>query len=116
VKLSSDELDIYKTEWAHCEQGISRYDTLTFQVRGWAISVTAAMLGAAFTLQRPELALVGTLSILLFWLVEAMHKIYQRIFIDRSYEIQEILQAHIAGEVSDKLRLRLMIAAKFEDA
>jgi hypothetical protein len=97
AKLSKDALSILLEEWKHCEAGIARYDTLQFQVRGWAISLVVALLAATVTLRQPNMALVGIVVSGLFWWIEALHDSYQGIIIRRVRALQRTLQAYTGG-------------------
>ena len=100
VKLTIDQLDIFKTEWSHCEKGIGLYDDLIFKIRGWAASVSGALLTAGFTLHLKEIALVSGLVVTMFWMIDAINKDYQSVFILRSRQIQQVLYDHIHDSVS----------------
>src|SRR5437879_3751630 len=96
-------IDVFKAEWSHCETGIARYDTLIFQVRTWAVTVSAAMVAAAFSAHQSYIVLVGAVSPALFLFLDAQNKVFQSIFIWRSNEIQVALREYISeGEFSDE--------------
>jgi len=80
-----------------CEDSIARFDTLHFQIRGWAASAGAGLAAAAFTLNQPGLMIVAACSTATFWLTEALHKTYQDVFLARSRHIQ----AYLRGATSD---------------
>jgi len=116
MKLADDELDIYKAEWSHCEDGIGRFDNLVFQIRGWATSASGVLLAAAFTLARSELVLISGFIAIMFWAIEAINKTYQGIFIERSHDIQIMLAAHMQNAVTQSMKDGLLIGPQFHRA
>jgi hypothetical protein len=50
---------------------ISRLNSNSFQIKGWAITIVAAVLVLLATIQKPEFILIGIFSLILFWLMDA---------------------------------------------
>ena len=115
-KLSDEAFATLIEEWKICEAGIARYDSLLFQVRGWAISLVVAILAAAVTLRTPTVAWAGVMVSLLFWWVEAMHDTYQGIYIGRVQAIQRLLKCHVDGTVEGTGFEEPMIAQSFSNS
>jgi hypothetical protein len=78
-------------EWDQCEASISRFDTIAFGIRGWAVSVFTAILAASITLGHPSLILFAIPPTLLFWMVDSVNKAFQERFIRRVKKIQTYL-------------------------
>ncbi|MCB2014908.1 MAG: hypothetical protein R3E11_12110 [Sphingobium sp.] len=89
--------DLLIKEWEICENAISRYDSLHFQVRGWAVSAFGALAATAITIQDQNLLLLAIGVTAIFWLVESNFKLYQKTFIHRTREVQQLLR----GDVSE---------------
>lgn len=94
----ADALAVLTAEWGHVEAGIGRYDTLQFQVRGWAISLVVAIVAASVTLREPRMALLGIVVAVLFWWIEALHSRIKNILIQRVRRLQEILALYLDGK------------------
>jgi hypothetical protein len=115
-QLSAEAFAILMEEWKLCEAGIARFDTLSFQVRGWAISLVVALVAAAVTLRSPGIAWTGVMGALFFWWIEAMHKNYQSIYIGRVDAIQRVLRQHLERAVGEADIAGPMIARCFSGA
>lgn len=53
----------------------------------------SAFLGAAVALHRPDVMLLAAMPAILFWLIDALHKSFQRRFIMRGREIEGYLSS-----------------------
>jgi hypothetical protein len=53
------KLAMLEKEWDHVETHISRFDTIIFAIRGWAISVLTAVLVVAATQRLPVIMVVS---------------------------------------------------------
>lgn len=94
--------DVLMKEWEICEQAIARFDSLHFQVRGWAVSAFGILIGVAITANEGTLPILACAVTLAFWLVEANFKSYQLEFIDRTAVIQRALRRaqHTEGSIA----------------
>jgi uncharacterized membrane protein len=84
---------ILKGEWDLYQTAIGRYDTIVFGIRGWAVTVFAAVLSASVSLKSPSLVLFTIAPTLLFWIVDALNKSFQEVFIERARNIEAYLQS-----------------------
>ncbi|MBV8278997.1 MAG: hypothetical protein JO170_27560 [Verrucomicrobia bacterium] len=89
------KFSVLKQEWDHCENAIARYDTIVFGIRGWAVTVFSAMLAASISLRHPQLILLAICPTVLFWIVEAVNKSFQELFIERVQEIETYLRSTV---------------------
>jgi hypothetical protein len=110
----AEALTVLLEEWRHIEAGIARYDTLQFQVRGWAISLVVAILAATVTLREPRMALLGILVAILFWWIETLHDSVKSILIKRTRELQWTLTVYLGGGPDLSPLAKPMIAERFE--
>jgi hypothetical protein len=103
------KLEILLKEWDQCQIGIARFDTLLFNIRTWSISIFSAILAGSISLNRPHLMLVALAPTMLFWLVDAHNKRFQRVFIDRYRQIEDYLSSErfIADAASQKLGIKI---------
>jgi len=51
------------------------FDTITFSVRGWAVSAFTAMLAVSASQKLPNLMLLAILPVVMFWLVDALIRV-----------------------------------------
>ena len=78
-------------EWKACGGNIGRLDGVVFTIRGWAITATTAAIAYAYTKSDPAVCMLALLPLLLLWVIDAMFKTFQRVFIVRSKEIEQYL-------------------------
>ena len=78
-------------EWKSCGGHIGRLDGIIFTIRGWAITTTTAAIAYAYTKLDPSVCMLVLLPLLLLWVIDAMFKTFQRVFIVRSKEIEQYL-------------------------
>lgn len=85
------QLEILLKEWDYAQSHIGRFDTIIFSIRSWAVSAFTAMLAVAATQGKPALMLLAIIPTMMFWLIEAFHKSFQRLYILRTREIEYYL-------------------------
>jgi hypothetical protein len=91
-KSGAGAREVLLKEWDVCEAGVSRYDTIIFTIRGWAITAVSAVIGFGFSNNDWRIAAVGVPTALLFWFVDGTNKSFQRFFLNRSRDVQEALR------------------------
>jgi len=64
----------------HLHDIIQRLAGNSFTVKGWAITVASGFLGFSVKDAKPEIAFVGLLPIIIFWLIDAYYLAGERIF------------------------------------
>lgn len=84
--------EIIRDEWKICQDGISRYDNLLFQIRSWAVTAASGIITLSFTVGERTLALIAIPVVLSFWLAEGSSKVYQNVFIHRGREIERCMK------------------------
>jgi len=85
------------------------FDTITFSVRGWAVSAFTAMLAVSASQKLPNLMLLAILPVVMFWLVDALYKSFQRNFMRRGREIEEYLAS---DRFKDDLKSRAVLSIR----
>jgi hypothetical protein len=93
----------YKTElimeeWKQAQVHIARFDTIGFSIRGWAVSIVSAVLVIAANQKHPALMLFGPFPVAMFWLLDGLHKAFQRQFIERSRELEKYISTELDAE------------------
>jgi hypothetical protein len=95
--MRKDQLDykieILVKEWDAIQGAIGRFDTLAFNIKGWAISLFTAVLVVSATQRVPELMILAILPLMMFWLIDALYKSFQRRYIIRGTEIETYLSS-----------------------
>ncbi|MCR8826966.1 hypothetical protein [Pseudosulfitobacter koreensis] len=82
---------IVMEEWKVANTNIGRLDSVVFTIRGWAITTTTAAVAYAYTKPDPRVCMLILIPLLFLWLIDALFKTFQRVFIDRSKEIEVYL-------------------------
>lgn len=93
VDLFEAQLAIIMKEWDYCQAHISRFDTIIFGIRGWAVSAFTAILAVSVTQKLPVLMLFATIPIVLFWIIDAVNRTFQRRFLVRGRTIEVYLNS-----------------------
>ncbi len=90
-------------EWKACGGNIGRLDGIVFTIRGWAITTTTAAIAYAYTKPDPSVCMLVLIPLILLWIIDAMFKTFQRVFIVRSKEIEEYLaSAQFKSDFEDR--------------
>ena len=93
--MAEDFFDLKHTiileEWKACGASIGRLDGVVFTIRGWAVTTTTAAIAYAYTKPDPAVCMLVLIPLILLWVIDAMFKTFQRVFIRRSREIEEYL-------------------------
>lgn len=85
------------SEYHLVQVSIREYDNRSFQIKSWSVTVVSASAGAALTQNTPALFGLGALAALAFWVVDALWKSFQVVWINRGTELEELLN----GESSE---------------
>jgi hypothetical protein len=78
-------------EWDYTQNHIGRFDTILYNIRGWAVTLFGIVLSISVSQKTPHLVLFNIIPVLLFWIMDALNKNFQRKFIFRSKAIEEYL-------------------------
>lgn len=84
-------------EYYFAQQIIDNFDARSLQIKSWSVTTSGVAIGVAFIESTPDLLVLGTLSALLFWYIDAMWKSFQRIAIERSAQIEQYLTQGIGS-------------------
>jgi len=61
---------------------INRHNTNSFMLKGWTITITAALYALAGTVKEPNIVLIALAPIILFWGLDAFYLSNERCFVD----------------------------------
>lgn len=74
---------------------ISRFDNLSFQIKGWSITAWSALVAFGAKEKAPIIILASIPAILTFWIMDAVFKSYQRRHIVRLGVMERFIDSHI---------------------
>jgi hypothetical protein len=83
--------EIAEKEYYFLEGEIGRFDQIGIGVKNWSITVSGAVMTAAFYKSAPVLLLISSISSLLFWITEARWKQYQHLHMERLRDVEAYL-------------------------
>jgi hypothetical protein len=94
MDLAEYRYQILKSEVEGVRLGIDVYNRTLFVVKGWAMSLVTAFLVFAKGESAPsrEVSIGLALIVVLLWLLDAVFKSLQRVYIDRAGELEVILR------------------------
>ncbi len=72
---------------------ISAYDTLSFQIKGWSVTIWAAIIAFGSSQQVSVVVLASVPVVLTFWMLDALFKQYQRRMLSRMSVIEAFLDS-----------------------
>lgn len=84
-------LALLQNELNALQKGITGLDSITFQIKGWCVTVSLAIGGFAIAYHRAALLFVGAAAVLGFYLVNCQFKLIQRAFMERNDAINHEL-------------------------
>jgi len=71
---------------------MDKYDGLSEKVKHWVVTLWAASIGWSFQVKRKEILLVSVVIVLVFWILDAYHKMFRTDYKQRRDEISMALQ------------------------
>jgi len=77
---------------------ISSYDTISFQIKGWAITVWAAFIGFTRQMHPAESLLCTIAPIILFWSLDIMFKFFQEQFLKLSARLETVMINEVVSD------------------
>jgi hypothetical protein len=101
------KFELLKQEMQAVQQGIRALDTTSFAIKGWCVTLSAAIAGVAATKDRPLLLLIGFGVALAFWLLDAHYKAVQRVYIRRDLRMERVLKGADVLALLSSGRLRV---------
>jgi hypothetical protein len=79
-----------KDEYLKLQDLIEKSDQRSFTVKSWSVTVSMSAVALAVTSSKLELYLLGSVSALLFWIIDAYVKLFQSAYISRANEIERL--------------------------
>lgn len=91
---------LLRHEIEHIHSQISHFDDLSFQIKGWAITVWSALIAFGAKEKVPVVLLASLPALLSFWILDALFKRYQRRYMNRKSVIELFLDSE--GEFKER--------------
>ncbi|MGO7800718.1 hypothetical protein ACC710_38025, partial [Rhizobium ruizarguesonis] len=61
------KLIILMKEWDYLQKHIARFDTISFSIRQWSVTIFTDFLGGSIALKNPKGMLIAIVPVLLLW-------------------------------------------------
>lgn len=108
LPIAQDEFkykfELLKDEIGHIQSSISAYDNILFIIKGWAITIFSGFVIFAIDKNKPVFLAFTAAAVILFWILDALFKSMQRVYIDRNNLIEGYLQSR---EFSNAIRFQI---------
>ncbi|RMG19489.1 MAG: HIT domain-containing protein [Methanobacteriota archaeon] len=98
--IFQSKLVLLKQEIDNLQTGIYSYDKILFTIKGWAITIFSGFITLTVQQNKPQMLLLAAISVVLFWILDALFKSIQRVYIARYNQIEEYL---ISSKFADAL-------------
>lgn len=92
------KFELLKQEMACLQDSIRTYDSNLLTIKGWAITIFSAFVFFSAQAKRPAYLVFCAASVMLFWLVDALFKELQMVFIHRYNRIEHFIQSQEFAE------------------
>lgn len=109
----SDELSIIQTIYHQNSDQLQSQLRHVLVIRGWAITLFTATLGALALSKEPVVGLIGVLPLAMFWFMEAVYDSYRLRFALRNREIEQHLLRAIVAMIETKRELPSVVSRLF---
>jgi hypothetical protein len=92
-KLSAEmKFEILKWEMSAVQDGMRTYGQVQFTIKGWAITVFSGFIFFAVKEDEPMFLILCAISVFLFWILDAIFKSIQKVYIIRAGTIELCLR------------------------
>lgn len=88
---NAKEYDFIKEEYFKLHDIVVGFDEKVITIKSWSVTTSMAGVAAAFIEKRSELLLLASVASLLFWIIEALWKSFQRAHYRRIRQIEQYL-------------------------
>jgi uncharacterized membrane protein len=95
---------LLEIEFDHLQKINDKYDGSRFLVKNWAVTTGGAILALSTTSKRFELAVIGSVVVLVFAYIEAIYMYIQDQVIARCNQIERLLDATARDEMTGDYR------------
>lgn len=109
----NENLELLKEEYFHLHRAVQEFDSKALTIKAWSVTVSMAGIGVALRYDIPMLSLASACSAILFWVVEAIWKSFQRGFLERIEQLEPLFLGDMIG--AKPLQIRTTWLAKVGD-
>ncbi|MDO5981592.1 hypothetical protein [Flavivirga spongiicola] len=99
----TEKRSLLKDEYFNIQSKISDFDSKALTIKTWSISFSLAAMVAAFSYRAPLALLLGSISAIVFWILEAYWKTFQYAFYKRGWQIEDFFE----GKNADIIPLQI---------
>jgi cytochrome b subunit of formate dehydrogenase len=86
------KLELLKYEMDTVQSGIRAYSQVQFTIKGWAITIFSGFIFFAAKEKQPIFLSLSAIAVILFWILDAIFKSIQEVYICRATKIEHFLQ------------------------
>lgn len=110
-------LDILRQDWDLCATRIATYDSIMFNIKGFAISLVLALSAVSFETSNAGFIMAAMIGCLPFYLLDARYRGLQLIFTERCRLLEGCLSRYLATQQPPAFDgpLLTMISDRFGD-
>lgn len=88
-----------KDEYLFLQNSYESFDQRALTIKGWAVTLSLGGFAAGFQYRSVSLWILGSVSALLFWLIEATWKSFQYTLAARITQIEKYFAADVSGDI-----------------
>jgi hypothetical protein len=88
--------ELLKEEYLSLQKSVGEFDAKALTIKTWSVTTSGAALAAAYLEHEKWVLLIAAGSSLVFWYIDALWKVNQRVYYPRIREIE----AHFRGEIA----------------
>ena len=77
---ANERRELLKSQYLYLNKAAISYDSQFLKMKSWSVTTGVTAIGAAYSLGKPNLLLLGVLAGLLFWVTEGWWKGFQRAY------------------------------------
>jgi hypothetical protein len=92
MTIKDVDQDFLRQEYFQLQKTVEDFDQRALTIKGWSVTASMAAIAAAFTQSAPALFLLASVSALLFWIIEALWKVFQQAYYPRLREIEDYMR------------------------
>lgn len=93
------KFEILQNEIEQLQEAIRSYDTIVFTIKGWCITVFSALIFVAIDREQSSLLVIAACGVALFWMLDAINKSFQSVFIARYRQIEHYLRTKLESDL-----------------
>ncbi|MCP4179625.1 MAG: hypothetical protein GY756_17845 [bacterium] len=105
------KIELLKQERDLLQGIILKQNDIIFKIKGWSITLFSALVFFAADKNKLSFLIISTFAVMLFLLLDATYSHIQRIFINKSRKVQQLLQSENLVESLKSQSLEVLLLA-----